>query len=183
MLHDDSHVRIDVSAMVRHPGATRPVTMTLERADIDSPQGAWGPGDDALASPLLLEAVLEMLVEGLLVSGSLGFTTSVPCARCLRDVVDDRRVGVSELYVDPHGEEEVEAGYELHVAEGFIDIESLLRDAIIGVLPVRMLCQEDCAGLCSVCGIDLNVDDCGHGGQHEIDPRWAALEKLDLPPG
>jgi uncharacterized protein len=179
-------VRIDVSDMVGRPGTTRDVVETLPRADVGAPGAGWGPADEALRSPLGLRLVLEMLVDGLLVRGGLTFETAVPCARCLADVQAEHAVEVSEMYLDPdrlEEEDEVEAGYELHRVEGWIDLEALIRDAVLGVIPVRVLCRADCAGLCPTCGADLNTDPCGHTHEPEPDPRWAVLERLDLPPG
>ena len=57
-----------------------------------------------------------------------------------------------------------------------LDLEPALRDAVVLALPLQPLCREDCAGLCSECGVRLDSDP-GHG--HEVDdPRWAALKAL-----
>ncbi len=179
-------MRIDVTDLLGRPGATRRVDRSLARAEIGEPAPAWGPADDALRGDLHLDVQLEMLVDGLLVRGDLRFRTSEPCARCLADVAADHDVAVSEMFVDPArvGEdEELDAGYELHVGEGLIDVEALVRDAILAVLWGRTLCEQDCAGLCPRCGADLNVEDCGHRREPAADPRWSKLESLDVPPG
>lgn len=177
-------LRVDVTKLVGRPGATRRVDQTFLRSDLDVPEGHWGPADEALASPISLDLVLEMLVDKLVARGTVSFTTVLACARCLRDVSAAHAVDVIEVYTDPHGvldeDEEVEAGYELHRAEAVIDLEALVRDAILSTLPLRTLCSDDCQGLCPVCGIDRNRGDCGHGREQRRDPRWAPLEKLDL---
>lgn len=178
-------MRIPVTDLVRSPGLTRRFTAVVVRGELDIPDGAWGPADEALVSPLDVDLEFEMLVEGLFARGTVLFTTSMPCARCVNDVRTVHAVPVGELFADrrrvPEGEE-LEAGYELH-PEGAIDIEALLRDAVLAVLPVRVLCDVACRGLCSVCGTDRNVADCGHGPARVPDPRWAALQGLRLPPG
>ncbi|MEX0869279.1 MAG: DUF177 domain-containing protein, partial [Nitriliruptoraceae bacterium] len=110
---------------------------------------------------------------------------TLTCGRCLtpldRDVVAD----VTELFIDPDkyaDDDEVDAGYEIVDDHTAIDISTLVRDALIIDLPYRVLCREDCAGLCVVCGTDLNETDCGHRRTAEADPRWAALADLTLPP-
>ncbi|MFN2557352.1 MAG: DUF177 domain-containing protein [Nitriliruptorales bacterium] len=158
--------------------------MVVARRELDAGDGAWGPADEALVSPLDIDLTLEMLVEGLLVRGTVSFTTSLECARCVSDVRTVNTVPVNELFADPRRlseEEELEAGYELY-PEGVIDIEALLRDAVLAVLPLRVLCDSACRGLCPACGADLNVDDCGHEAVQVPDPRWAALQSLHLPP-
>lgn len=181
-------LRIDVSKLVGTPGATRRVETTFLRSDVDIPEGHWGPADEALASPVSLDLALEMLVDKLVARGAVSFTTLLLCARCLRDVTTAHVVDVTEVYTDPNrvleeeeDEAEVEAGYELHRGEGIIDLEALVRDAILSTLPLRTLCSDDCEGLCPVCGIDRNRGDCGHGREERRDPRWAPLERLDLP--
>jgi uncharacterized protein len=179
-------VRVDVADLVGRPGATRPLARTLHRDEIGSARGAWGPADEAHGGALDLDLVLEMLVDGLLVRGRVSFATTVACARCLTDVHEEHDLDVSEIYLDPvraEEDEEVELGYELHVAEGSIDLEALLRDTVNSVLDLRTLCDDTCAGLCPVCGADRNTEDCGHQRSISRDPRWAVLETLDVPPG
>lgn len=178
-------MRIPVTDLFDCPGATRRFATVLVRREFDVPDGAWGPADEALVSPLDVNLTFEMLVEGLLARGTVSFRTSVPCGRCLTEVNNVNVVPVAELFADlrqlDEGEEP-EAGYELH-PEGVVDIEALLRDAVLSVLPVRMLCDDACQGLCPTCGADLNVSDCGHDRGGGPDPRWAALQGLRLPPG
>lgn len=179
-------MRIDVSDMIGRPGATRDVRETLTRTELDSGTPSWGPADEALVSPVALDLLLEMLVDGLLVRGRLVFATAVPCARCLTEVQAENAVDVSEMFLDPaqvEDDDEVEPGYELDRAEGRVDLAPMVRDAVVTVLPVRVLCRPDCAGLCPICGADLNTDPCGHTHEPEPDPRWAVLQHLDLPPG
>ncbi len=177
-------MRISVADLVRSPGTTRRFAAVVVRRELDASDGEWGPADEALVSPLDVDLTLEMLVEGLFARGKVSFTTSLPCARCVSDVKTVNSVPVAELFADPRRlseDEELEAGYELH-PEGVIDIEALLRDAVLAVLPLRVLCDTACRGLCPACGADLNFDDCGHEPAHVPDPRWAALQDLRLPP-
>jgi uncharacterized metal-binding protein YceD (DUF177 family) len=61
--------------------------------------------------------------------------------------------------------------------DDMIDLEPLLRDAVVLALPFQPLCQDDCPGLCTECGARL-ADDPDHTHGAPIDPRWAGLEKL-----
>lgn len=58
-----------------------------------------------------------------------------------------------------------------------VDLSAWARDAIALALPDQILCRPDCAGLCPVCGKDLNVEPHEHA-EERVDPRWAALESL-----
>jgi uncharacterized protein len=107
----------------------------------------------------------------------LSFSTRLegPCMRCLQPAMVPIAVDVQEYEaVDSHGDEELRSEY---VAEGELDVESWARDQIALSVPDQILCRPDCAGLCPVCGRDLNVEPHEHG-EVATDPRWAALEQL-----
>ena len=64
--------------------------------------------------------------------------------------------------------------------DDLLDLEPLLRDAVVLALPFQPLCVEDCPGLCVECG-DRPADDPEHGHEEPIDPRWAGLQALQDP--
>ena len=170
-------MRVAVTDLVGRPGATRPLRTTVERDDIVD----LGVADEALVGPIEVDAELDSVVEGILVRGRLAFGFVQPCARCLTDVRTDLGIEVAELFVDPaRSDEEVEEGYELDADA--IDIEALVRDTVVTAIPVRVLCREDCRGLCPVCGADRNEQDCGHEAEVIPDRRWSALGSVQLPP-
>jgi uncharacterized protein len=107
----------------------------------------------------------------------LRFTAQLhgPCYRCLEDASLDQSVDVREYQAeDPEGDEELESVY---VVSDMLDLSAWGRDAVVLALPDKILCQPDCAGLCPVCGKNLNREPHGHEGE-EIDPRWAGLAEL-----
>jgi uncharacterized protein len=61
-----------------------------------------------------------------------------------------------------------------------IDLDPVVREQVLLALPVSVVCKEDCKGLCTVCGQDLNVQDCGHGKVKEVDVRLAKLKDIKL---
>jgi len=87
---------------------------------------------------------------------TLGFDTDVmgPCQRCLEDA--DVRVSARGIEYVRHGESESEEEDEGYVAAFQADLESWTRDLIADALPPKLLCRDDCRGLCPVCGADLN---------------------------
>jgi uncharacterized protein len=66
---------------------------------------------------------------------------------------------------------------DFHFEGDSIDLTEILREQIVLALPMYPRCKEDCRGLCSVCGANLNLGECGCD-RSEIDPRWAALKTL-----
>jgi uncharacterized protein len=175
-------VRVPVTDLVGHPGATRPLTAEVGRDAFG--EDPWGPADEAIEDPIRLDLHLDSVVEGILVRGRLEVSLALPCARCLEPQATDRTLEVAELFLDPtkrEDDEDEDPGYELLDDRTAIDLSTLVRDAIVIDLPPRVLCREDCQGLCPVCGIDRNTGECGHGDQPEPDARWAKLAELDLP--
>ena len=85
-------------------------------------------------------------------------------------------VEIQELYVYPGVE--LDDDFASRLQGDLIDLEPLLRDAVVLDLPFQPLCREDCAGLCVECGANLNENP-GHGHVADLDPRWAALQALE----
>jgi len=98
-----------------------------------------------------------------------------PCVRCLADAVLDLDIGAREYQAtNPGDAEELRTPY---LEDDRLDIAAWARDAVALALPDKILCRPDCAGLCAVCGRDLNAEPHTHEDE-ATDSRWAALESL-----
>jgi uncharacterized protein len=98
-----------------------------------------------------------------------------PCVRCLEPA--EHAVEVDAREIDqPGGGEELSSPY---FDEGQLDMRAWSRDALALALPTQIVCSDDCAGLCAVCGENLNRSP-DHAHEREPDPRWAALRELKL---
>jgi uncharacterized protein len=98
-----------------------------------------------------------------------------PCYRCLEDAVLDLSIHAREYQATSPGEaEELKTPY---VADNQLQLSTWARDAIALELPQQILCRPDCAGLCAMCGENLNENPHEHE-EERSDPRWAALEEL-----
>ena len=98
-----------------------------------------------------------------------------PCTRCLEDA--NANVAVDAREIDQPGEsEELRSPY---VEENVVDLSAWARDALALALPTQILCSDDCAGLCTTCGANLNQDPT-HAHDPEPDARWAKLSELEL---
>ncbi len=99
-----------------------------------------------------------------------------PCMRCLEPA--SPRVEVEAREVDrPGGGEELDSPY---VHDETLDLAGWARDAFALALPAKILCREDCAGLCPVCAANLNEAPAGHHHEAAPDSRWAKLRELKL---
>jgi DUF177 domain-containing protein len=98
-----------------------------------------------------------------------------PCYRCLEDAVLDLSIHAREYQATSPGEsDELRTPY---VADNQLRLSDWARDAIAVELPEQILCRNDCAGLCAVCGQNLNENPHEHE-EEQPDPRWSALEEL-----
>jgi uncharacterized protein len=163
---------VNIRELLRHPGAHKHVVQRGFLPNLATPV-AWVEPD----VPVTVDAEVESVVEGLLVTGQVTTSVKLQCARCLRTVEEELRVDVRELFaLDPREAED--DGYAL-LADDRLPLDAMARDAIVLAFPAAPLCRPDCAGLCQRCGADRNVTDCGHQ-QGAADPRWAGLAGLDL---
>ncbi|HEU5035776.1 MAG TPA: YceD family protein [Nocardioides sp.] len=165
---------LDTRELGRRPGSQHQVKRTVPApADLGIevlrvPEG----------SPVDLDLRLEAVMEGVLVTGSASAVLAGECARCLEPIDDEIDVRFQELFV--YDDQDYSSGEddEVSMLEGdLVDLEPLLRDAVVLALPFQPLCEDDCPGLCPDCGARLK-DDPGHAHEEPIDPRWAGLAAL-----
>jgi DUF177 domain-containing protein len=98
-----------------------------------------------------------------------------PCYRCLGDAVLEVPIAAREYQAtNPQGSDELRTPY---LQDDNLDLAGWSRDAIALELPDKILCRVDCAGLCPVCGKNLNEEPHAHD-EEQVDPRWQALESL-----
>lgn len=132
------------------------------------------PGSD-----LVLDLRLESVSEGVLVSGTIRVMLTGECARCLDPLTSHLEVDIQQLFVYPGNEideddEDDEIG---QLVDDYVDLEPVLRDAVVLALPLAPVCREDCPGLCPRCGARLADVDPDHR-HDEVDPRWAGLRAV-----
>jgi uncharacterized protein len=97
-----------------------------------------------------------------------------PCFRCLEDAVLDLPISAREYQATDPDDDELRTPY---LEDDRLDLSAWARDALALELPDKILCRPDCAGLCPVCGKNLNDEPHDHG-EPEPDSRWAALAEL-----
>jgi uncharacterized protein len=97
-----------------------------------------------------------------------------PCYRCLEDAVLELPISAREYQATNPESDEMRTPY---LEDDRLDLSAWARDALALELPDKILCKPDCAGLCPVCGKDLNLEPHDHG-EPEPDSRWSALAEL-----
>jgi uncharacterized protein len=159
------------------PGAIRTLKRTCGAPEHMGVEMARIPA----GADLELDVRLEGVAEGVLVTATVTAPVAGECARCLEPFTSATRVRFQELFVPEDELEQAEAeegfgdeSYRLD-ADGQLDLEPALRDAIVLELPLSPLCDEDCLGLCVECGVRLADAEPGH--RHEQRGfMWEALK-------
>ncbi|MEV1024024.1 DUF177 domain-containing protein [Streptomyces sp. NPDC050264] len=177
----------DTHELGRRPGAMQRLSRT-----IDAPKdfGIQGVIEVPEGAPVELDLRLESVMEGVLVTGTARALAKGECVRCLEPIGLDAEADFQEMFSYPDADDRGRARTEpaddagespededrLFLEDGLFDLEPVLRDAVVLSLPMQPVCQDDCEGLCSECGVRL-ADEPGH--HHDaVDIRWAALQGL-----
>jgi uncharacterized protein len=131
-------------------------------------------------SPVEVKVRLEKLARQIIVRSEIATSASFSCDRCLTDFSQRIAAAYSIIYV----EDESEAGKfppeDVRIMRNdatVIDLSDDVREMVLLSVPLKLLCREDCRGLCSSCGADLNAGECGCTKELANRP-WQDLEKL-----
>jgi uncharacterized protein len=162
----------DTRKLPRRPGSARTETRTVPApADLHTGMAGVPEGSD-----LRLDVTLESVTDGVLVTAKAAAPVTGECARCLEPVAQTIEVSTRELFSYEQGAGDAdEDGYALD--GDLLDLEPVLRDALVLALPLAPLCRQDCPGLCAECGALLAQVGPDHGHDRAIDPRWAGLRQ------
>jgi uncharacterized protein len=159
---------VHVGPLLRVPGSRREEHLQGPLEGVAGSASGVPAGEEAAA-----DLVLESLRGGaILASGSVEAPWEGPCVRCLGPARGRVHVDVRELFEPGSDNEET---YPLDGDQ--IDLEPLVRDAVLLELPLAPLCTDDCQGLCPVCGVNRNQTSCTCAAEAR-DPRWSALDPL-----
>jgi uncharacterized protein len=138
----------------------------------------------SLVEPAKVTGKVRLSGAEVFVNGHIDTRAQVECDRCLKKVELPVSADFALEYI-PGSEYESSQAAELtedemsvSVFDGeAIDVDEIVKEQVLLAVPTRMLCRDDCKGICPECGIDKNTGDCACG-TNEVDPRWAALKNL-----
>ncbi|WP_241961087.1 YceD family protein [Salinibacterium hongtaonis] len=167
--HNKSPLAINILDLAHRPGEMREVFVETKAKE------RFGNAVIAVeeGTPISADVRLESLHDGILVTAEVDTTASGECVRCLIEITEPVEVEIQEVFAYSETE-----GFDYLVQDDHVDLEPVIRDAVVLSLPFQPVCQEDCLGLCPQCGVRL-LDNPGHEHEEPIDPRWAALAGLD----
>jgi uncharacterized protein len=160
-----SPFRVNVRDLVNRPGEMREHRLAIAVVE------PMGEGIVAVkeGSEIDLDVRLESVHEGVLVTAEVEAVAEGECGRCLIDIALPVEVEFQELFAYHSGE-----AFEFEVQDDHVDLESLIRDAVVLSLPFQPVCRPDCPGLDPETGLRL-ADHPELVTPEHSDPRWAAL--------
>jgi uncharacterized protein len=153
----------------------RPGEEHRERLDVELSAFEFG-GERYVPVPdtVPAELVITRATTGTVLALALVARLHGPCYRCLGDAVLELPIEGREYQAESADDDELTTPY---LSDENLDVSAWARDAVALALPDKILCRPECAGLCPVCGKNLNEEPHEHE-EETIDPRWAALEGL-----
>lgn len=172
-----SHWVVDIAALKRQPGTQHPFRLT-----VPPPEGVTLETAEIVANKLDIDLQLEMAGAELIAQGTVAVAWEGPCRRCLETQRETLEFDVREIF-----ERVPDEGETYPLDEDQVDLEPMIREAVLLNLPVAPLCRDDCGGPdperfpTSVASDDVHGDASNEGGGDPTplgDPRWAALSEL-----
>jgi len=142
------------------------------------------PDDLTINKPVRISMMVTNNGRILELKGYINTELKANCHRCLttvilpiNTVIEEELVYFADLrYIGDYSQDEIEEKFLVFTNDIF-DLTDLIRENIIAALPYKILCSEECRGLCVKCGQNLNIKEC-HCNTEEIDPRLAIFARL-----
>lgn len=159
---------IELEPVFNNRGLTRSLDFDLDLSSVEY------NGGFPFTAPVHVSGKVENSTDIVSLKASADFTLNLTCDRCAAKIertfsIPVEHILVTELNDDGNDEYILINSYRY-------DVEPLIMEDILLSLPTKVLCREDCLGICHRCGKDLNDGPCGCGKQY--DPRWDALLQL-----
>lgn len=166
---------INLSELFSCQGKVKTYTQSLEMEQFQGPDSLY---EIAEKEPVVLR-ITHTGNKKMMVEGTAKLTLLMPCDRCLEPVGVPFVLSIEEeLDMSQSEEERVEALDEQPYISGyFLDVDRLVQNELMVNLPMKVLCREDCRGICSQCGRNLNHGKCDCDNQPK-DPRMAAIQDI-----
>ena len=153
---------IELDAIFGNDGARRAFDYSFQLEDAE------------IASPVRVSGSVFNKTGIVRLEADVVYTLGAECARCNMPIKREERLDIEHELI-AHAENE-DNDYYIVVDNMRLDLDALVSEDIFLSMPSRFLCKEDCRGLCSMCGANLNETTCNC--LKPTDPRWDALKNL-----
>ena len=162
---------LNLSALKDNPGGTIPFAVALDLHEL-----AFG-GCCPATEPVTAVGEVRNSAGVFVLGGTVATTLHGSCDRCARDVVKPVEFPLHAILAEELSNDDGEEDPWLFLLEnGCADLDDIVTTTFVLSMDSKLLCREDCKGLCCRCGKDLNDGPCGC--QEETDPRLAVLRQL-----
>ena len=161
---------LSLNKIIETPGATVPFSTSVDLSDLC--YGISYP----VTEPVRAEGQIRNTAGVLVMSGSIETTIHGTCDRCASDFDREVHFPIDVVLVTELSNEENEDEWVVPLEGDSADLDDIVRTVFVLNLDSKLLCKEDCKGLCHRCGKNLNDGPCSY--QKELDPRFAALKQL-----
>ncbi len=161
---------LSLNKIIETPGATIPFSTSVDLSDLC--YGISYP----VTEPVRAEGQVRNTAGVLVMTGSIETTIHGTCDRCASDFDREVHFPIDVVLVTELSNEENEDEWVFPLEGDSADLDDIVRTVFVLNLDSKLLCKEDCKGLCHRCGKNLNGGPCSC--QKELDPRFAALKQL-----
>ena len=161
---------LGLSKIIDCPGASVPFSTSLDLTDLR--YGTCYP----VSEPVCAEGVVRNTAGVMMMTGTIRTCLHGVCDRCAADFTRDVEMPINVVLVTELADEDNEDEWVFPLEGDSADLEDIVRTVFVLNMDSKLLCKEDCKGLCCRCGTNLNEGPCSC--QKELDPRFAALKQL-----
>ena len=161
---------LGLSKIIDCPGASVPFSASVDLSDLQF--GTSYP----VSEPVVAEGTVRNTAGVLMMKGTIRTCIHGTCDRCASDFDRDMELPIDAVLVTELANEENEDEWVFPLEGDSADLEDIVRTIFVLNLDSKLLCKDDCQGLCCRCGKNLNDGPCNC--QKELDPRFAALKQL-----
>ena len=161
---------LGLSKIIDCPGASVPFETSVDLSDLR--YGTSYPVSELVVA----SGVVRNTAGVLMMTGSITTCIHGICDRCASEFDRDIDFPIDVVLVTELANEENEDEWVFPLEGDSADLDDIVRTVFVLNLDSKLLCDEDCKGLCCRCGKNLNDGPCSC--QKELDPRFAALKQL-----
>lgn len=159
---------LDVSQLIQNDGAVKDIDLSIELDNM-----SFNGQDIVFETPFTLKGVVKNIAGILYLDIDADVSFETQCARCLDKISKSMSFEIKEAFSKvPQDDEDITV-----LESGNIDLDDVTAKAFVGSLPINYLCSDECKGLCSICGCNLNRESCSCNAEN-TDPRLAVLKEF-----
>ena len=163
-------MKLGLAKIIDCPGASVSFSDSVELSDLRF--GSCCP----VSEPVTASGTIRNTAGVLVMKGMIETTIHGVCDRCAAEFTEKKEIPLDVVLVTELANEENEDEWVFPLEGDSADLDDIIRTVFVLNMDSKLLCKEDCKGMCCRCGKNLNDGPCGC--QKELDPRFAALQQL-----